>query len=98
METLLVLYHFSIKGDRAVFEHEYAQQKVRETQPSKQLGEMLVRSVSNATAYIIVSKWKASDFYHWLQSPEHDALVHLLDHFSNSTATVEKYVVVEGVS
>ena len=96
METLLVLYHFSLKGDREAFEYEYCQQKALQTQLSEQLGEMLVHSTSNAASYIIISKWPASDFYHWLQSPEHHAFVSLLDRFT-SGATVERYVVVEGV-
>ena len=97
METLLVLYHFSIEGNREAFEHEYQQQKALQRQVLGQSGEMLVHSTSNPASYIIVSKWNALAFDHWLQSSEHNALVHMLDRFMSRGALVEKYIVVEGV-
>lgn len=42
METLLVLYHFSIAGDHAAFESAYHEQKALQEQMPGHLSEMRV--------------------------------------------------------
>ena len=92
-DTLLVLYSFHIGGNCEAFEHSYQEYLPQQKQFPGHLGEMLVRSENERSSYTIVSKWQTASFSRWLQSPEHDTMVGMLNSFKREHSNVKKYVV-----
>ena len=95
-EILLVLYSFHIGGNCEAFENTYQDYLPQQKQFPGHLGETLVRQQGEQASYMIVSRWQASSFYRWLQSPEHDSMVSMLNSFRRDSSSVKKYVVAHG--
>lgn len=92
-DMLLVLYSFHIGGNCEAFEQSYRECLPRQKQFPGHLSEILVRSEGERSSYTIVSRWTASAFKSWLQSPEHDSVVEMLNRFQRKNSSVKKYIV-----
>ena len=93
MKKLLVIYRITVDARHEEFEAEYKQYKpTQETIPGH-YSEILVRSIKDPSAYVIVSTWDPESFETWIQSPSHGAVVQILNKYKRGAPRVSKYLI-----
>ena len=92
MDVLMVFYRISVDTRREEFEEAYRSYKPHMEKVAGHLDEMLVRSLDDPSAYMIVSQWQPEAFPLWLQSPAHQEIVTILNMYKSAAAQLSRYM------
>jgi heme-degrading monooxygenase HmoA len=95
MGVLMVFYRISVDTRQDEFEEAYRSYKPHMEQVPGHLDEMLIRSLDDPSAYVIVSQWQPEAFAAWLQSPAHQEIVKILNTYKSSAAQVSRYILLQ---
>jgi len=95
MEKMLVLYRITVDSRQEEFEEAYRTYKPTVDRVPGHFTEMLVRSSSDPSAYMIVSTWQPESFFAWLRSPAHAEIADLLQTYKRGEAQISRYKLID---